>query len=922
MPNSQGARTVSAFTVAEKFGYNTGKTDKSSINWERALTNIAFTTHGIPDMPEVPQVIALLTVPMELASESHLGYHVADFLAFASLMHNSPAKNSQVWLSCLDIPAAMAKYGATYGHSKQPDTGLATKVTDVLGKGIITHIISPEEMRNRFLDEVTKKSSSNGAPLLILVFGETSLEQSVFFRGPAGPTVTKNDIREKLELGTRATIVTSSPFTGGWLVNPFLGHNPKLDDELAPYLAAIHCGGAFTQKHLDLLQDHINSPLVPQELKPFIVGFPSALTEHGCFTEQSKVAHQFFYEMVRRLMATRSTKAAAHHALNFSEENDETLEPRTGPTLGWWKAKWDALPTTTPSAQDSGFAILGTSFGGTKASQTRHVQCLVRLEMATCKGDWELLTTSATKKLFQDFLSNGCPEESDVMHVLDVLEYRSSAMMVADIAIDALGLRRPQGQTCRDWDFAKFGEDEKVDKRLGEGRKGAFGELPEQTFTNVAQALGHTYDRSRSPTFHRPALYISAAIAEHAVRNIQHDNLQYYHEWAKGFVQKFVNHGTSPLIPLHTDLITLLTWSLFLVVGTIVSKQYEALLRNEALMVMGKVWIDSLDLSNDRNRPLQHQAGLESSRHAPKNRAPITPPHKTGVPSPTGATNSSPDAVGPWKGTPTMVAGKKGIPSTPNAPSSPGLKVRTAAAAESQSPQRYATTEMISRSGVRILQTTPVRSRKSQKTTETPSPMAVTKNRSVALANGDVRTPSAVATETVLAGLLHEFPQFSAFREDFLRNAVECILRLGRAPINSATTPAVETIAGKGSQTPTGSKKGETAAGNRDHPAATAQQGHRTVGYPSIGANPHSQRRQKYATPVGAVSATRASPTPTLGRKFAGRTVTEEFFVIRPRQNTPVPKMGTVLQSPLRKEISGPARGGDAIPTPAEEEGF
>jgi len=543
--------------VAKKFGYNTVEIDASRISWERTLPNVAYTAHCLPDMERVPHVIGVLTVPKGFASESMSGYHVSDFLAFASLLHGTPVADSQAWLTLFDIRAAMAEHGATYGHSKQFDTGLVTKVTDILDKRTFVKLQSAEEMRSRFLDEVAKRSSGSH-PLLIVVCGETTLEQTIFFHGPDGPTVTKNDIRDILKPDCQATLVTASPFTGGWLVNPFLGHNPKFDDHLAPYLASIHCGGAFTQKYLDEFQDNVKSPLVPSDQKRFITGFPSALTEHGCFTKKAQAAHQFFHEAVRRMMASRTTNAAAHHAFNFSEETNENPGPRKGPPPSYWKERWDALPRTLTTAQSSGFEVLGTSFGGIKDSQTLHVRCLVRLEKSTCKGDWGLLTMSATEKLFNKFLETKNPVESDLMHVLDVIEYRSSAMMVADIVIDALGLRRPQGQMCRDWDFSKFCADEKANERLREAKRGAFGELPEQTFTNVAQSLGRVYDKNFSPIFHRPALYLAAAIAEHAVQNFEQDDLRYYQEWARIFVRKYVNKGKWLLLgSLYFKLLTI-----------------------------------------------------------------------------------------------------------------------------------------------------------------------------------------------------------------------------------------------------------------------------------------------------------------------------------------------------------------------------
>src|SRR3569833_3385465 len=56
----------------------------TTINVERAMDGISIILHNLPDISTPPEIIGLLTVPYDVAGPEKLGYHVVDYLGFAS----------------------------------------------------------------------------------------------------------------------------------------------------------------------------------------------------------------------------------------------------------------------------------------------------------------------------------------------------------------------------------------------------------------------------------------------------------------------------------------------------------------------------------------------------------------------------------------------------------------------------------------------------------------------------------------------------------------------------------------------------------------------------------------------------------------------------------------------------------------------
>jgi len=491
----------------------------TTINVERAMDGISIILHNLPDISTPPEIIGLLTVPYDVAGPEKLGYHVADYLGFASLFVGVGKKDAQVWLTAVDTADLMreTKQSFACGNVGAIDgVTFGKKPANLSAFGIFSTIPEPEQLRVRFLDEV-KKRSATGAPLIIVVCGEVTPEQTIFFDGASHVTTSKAELREAVQPGCPVTLISLAPFSGGYQVNPFVGQKAPLDAHLVKNLLARHCGGAMADNILKNLTSRKSTPLLEDDER-YLAAFDDLPMSN--VTDEQKIFYGLFHIAIRRALSSRLTRLAGVHSFDWDIEHDEwPFGKRTGPPpdgLSFWKSKWDALETVPLDACQDGFAFLAGAFGGSKASQITHMKFMAQNELSSCPGDWNIQSNEASRVALISFLQmqdiKAFPEEK-CMEIFDLIEYRCSLMLLTDATIDILDLPRPDGLQCRDWDFVKFRENEQSGTMFTKMRTAAFGALVGRVLPKISLGPGLYRDKEKGIKFWRPAIYLSVAIA-------------------------------------------------------------------------------------------------------------------------------------------------------------------------------------------------------------------------------------------------------------------------------------------------------------------------------------------------------------------------------------------------------------------------
>ncbi|KAK3330511.1 hypothetical protein B0H66DRAFT_469846, partial [Apodospora peruviana] len=469
-----------------------------------AMTEASLIVHNPPDIPIPSQVLGICAVPEEYADQHKYGWMVADFLAWKTLLYHT-------WLSSLDISMFLENIGLE-------DEGSIPKVLGTNNDHITQLSSDPKEFATalyEYIGDRAKVADEQKTTLFIMIFGPVTPEQDlcVDFDGRKA-FITTSKIREVIRNAVNhdtlpVVLMTPSPFTGGWMCRPSLFVPSSFTWENMMRTIAKSCGAAFADSLVDLYSTKSSPLLSAEQRSKFKYDDIMPIWP----TDAQRNLFHMFKRKVHETLGQRMAVLGAKHCLNMDANKDAwaVLARRKGRSLvDFWAKKWTAPEVMDIDGVDR-YPFLGEAFGGTRASQTWHIQYLAGNELATCPRDWSSNTTGITKDLFSGFLKNDKPNEETIKRVFDAIEFRASSMILAQVLVNGLSLPIPKGVKCRYWlDMSSV--DGYLDDTFYHKFQLAFSNV-HNLFDQIAVFPGERRHDFKHVRFLRPSRWLAAAIA-------------------------------------------------------------------------------------------------------------------------------------------------------------------------------------------------------------------------------------------------------------------------------------------------------------------------------------------------------------------------------------------------------------------------
>ena len=256
-------------------------------------------------------------------------------------------------------------------------------------------------------------------------------------------------IRDAVGHDMPVVFLTPSPLTGGWMCRPTLFPMPiaGATSESVRRTIVKTCGGIFADSCVRIFTTRDTPFLTPEQR--------TRVRYHDMMpvgpTDYQTMRLHLFQRGIHEALERRACPLAKSHIFHFDPETDAwaTLAPRRHRSLvQFWGKKWDQAGAVDEVFDR--FAFLGEAHGGTRTSQVFWLKYLTSIELETCPGDWGKGVTGPTPTYFQNFIRDDDPTDSIFKRVFDTVEFRSSSMAFAHIAVKALNLTVP-GADCRFW---------------------------------------------------------------------------------------------------------------------------------------------------------------------------------------------------------------------------------------------------------------------------------------------------------------------------------------------------------------------------------------------------------------------------------------------------------------------------------------
>ncbi|KAK1833145.1 hypothetical protein QBC39DRAFT_402123, partial [Podospora conica] len=532
----------------------------SDVALKAALTDASLIVHSPPDIPPDSEIVGVCAVDETNAGPNRLGWIAADFVVWKTLFHGH-------WFSTLDIK----KFSKDFSGCDLEAHSIGEKVLGKHRDSIAGLPANNELFIRAFLDMVetrARMAHKRKTTLFIMCFAPVTAEQSIVVdfgtESQQKAYIPVDWIRTVIQqaVGHDMSVVflTPSPLTGGWMCRPTLF--PKqiagATSESIRRTIAKTCGGIFADSCIRLFSTRDTPLLTPEQ---------RARVEYHDMMPVGPTDHQImrfhlFQRGIHEALERRACPLAKSHSLHFDPETDAwaTLAPRLHRSLvQFWAKKWDQA-AAVDEAHDR-FAFLGEAHGGTRASQVFWLKYLTSIELETCPGDWGKGVTGPTPAYFRNFLQDDDPTDNIFKRVFDTVEFRSSSMAFAHIAIKALNLTVP-GADCRFW----------IDT---EGQNHDGYSLMRMSFAKILNLMdlpavfpGETRHDYMYIRFFRASRWIAAAIAIKFLGFTE----------PGGAIQRFIDQEIAPLINI------------------IRKKQYVILKEDARLRDLGVKWLKSLNL--------------------------------------------------------------------------------------------------------------------------------------------------------------------------------------------------------------------------------------------------------------------------------------------------------------------------------------
>lgn len=472
----------------------------------------SFNIHSFPDIPPNSQIIGICALTKEDVLPEKHGWIVSDTLAFKQLMFKEGNKDSQIWLSLSDIANVFSDAKAMYAHMEGVEPSSQPGMNQIRAKDVSAAVSglphfqvhsTLDQLHTTVVKEIRERSKlalKNNTALVILGMGLSNASQDLIV-GSFNQVIYKERLSRVAGNQAPVILVTPAPFSGGWQVNAELGKKYEAisDDARKKYMAML-CKSSFVPRGQAI----------------------SGETDFGAPD------------------AAGIEKGAAQsftHILNFDPRCDEWEKiwaKRVGAPLTYWQRKWYTFPAAGFTKKSDGYDFLGTAFGGSRSSQLAHVTFLVAQELEACPGDWEKSFVSSAKDILQVFLEkkSGDIAEKDVKEVMDLLDARASAILMADMIRSLLSLPRPQEKDCRHWNYKMHLEVIEHDVLLRNSFTSAWS-------TMLALWPGAPYPPSMSgktktdTRCYRPTFYLAACVATKFVINEGNYDIASINEYVK-----------------------------------------------------------------------------------------------------------------------------------------------------------------------------------------------------------------------------------------------------------------------------------------------------------------------------------------------------------------------------------------------------
>ncbi|KAI1379688.1 hypothetical protein F4677DRAFT_463958 [Hypoxylon crocopeplum] len=437
----------------------------TAVKLSDGVLDATFVTRTIPDISPNASIIGLCTVPHHRAGPHDLGWHIADFLAFKSLLGSEAHHGSATWLAQCDVGALAQANPENYAHGKEHRlvhrSAAVSSLPDQRGESPDQIYVeySAAKLMSYFrwmLQEGARNAKAKGLPLVIIVCGPTTLQQGIFFgQTDARHHLTSQEIRDLLADDIDVTFVTPALFSAGWQVNPYFCRSPagKVRADRAEFLAR-QFGGVFA---IELVRKFVEweCPLLdrgkivardPSEIRPGPIKY-SKEQQDTIDALELKV----YGALVGRLSAEHGD-----HSFDFDDTDDDwekLVGPRRYKPLSDYEKEWANLEVGAPAAMDEGrVAFVRDAFGANRASQVSHIKHLVRESYEAWPYYWSGPIGNIARESFDKFLKNSSPDDFDCQEMFNIVEHRASITVLADMVVKYFGLTKPDGEPCRDWD--------------------------------------------------------------------------------------------------------------------------------------------------------------------------------------------------------------------------------------------------------------------------------------------------------------------------------------------------------------------------------------------------------------------------------------------------------------------------------------
>jgi hypothetical protein len=426
----------------------------------------------------------------------------------------------------------------------------------------------------RQLIESARAAVIKKTALVVLVFTPVTPEQDICIDfGGEKVSITAERICETVKAAVGnvqlpVVLVTPSPFTGGWLCRPSLmGWPVSPNSDTTRRIIAKSCGGAFANRFLRTFIER-HSPLLTEAQRQN-VKYDDPMPLHP--TQLQTDCLHYLQRKIHESLEHRFSPLAKNHSLVLVPETRDRsavsdtwadYSPRKGRTINFWANRWGAARPTVNDPYR--FEFLGEAFGGTRASQIFHLKYLAGLELETCPGDWERQVGGITRELLTNFLAKLAPSEAETKRVFDIIEFRASSMVLAQIIAKAFGLPLPDGLKCRYWHDKMDGVSDDYYKKL----QFAFADA-HNLFDQPPVLPGERRHDFKNVRFLRAARWLSAAIAIKFKDGTRHD------------IENFVQKDVPKLI------------------ASIRVTQQRLLLENRAVVEASLNWIAALGLGGE-----------------------------------------------------------------------------------------------------------------------------------------------------------------------------------------------------------------------------------------------------------------------------------------------------------------------------------